>query len=158
MSSHFKERVEVVMNARPMRKRWVPLLVLLAASAWADAPPGRYALSADVVSDLKTGLHWQRSFAEPGMTQDQAETYCQELDLNGTGWRLPTMKELQTIVDETRVFPAIDLNAFPDTPGQGFATASRTINGPSHLWSVLFDTGVTHGYGSVSVPYVRCVR
>ena len=32
------------------------------------------------------------------------------------GWRLPTMEELLSIVDETQSCPTIDPIAFPDTP------------------------------------------
>ena len=55
------------------------------------------------VTDNRTGLIWQQG--EPGaMTWNSALTYCEGLSLAGsTDWRLPNIKELESLVDETRI-------------------------------------------------------
>ncbi|WP_111706775.1 Lcl C-terminal domain-containing protein [Lutibacter citreus] len=66
------------------------------------------------VSDLATGLMWQKS--DNGISRDWEESlaYAENLNLgNKTDWRLPNAKELQSIVDYTRSpkttnSPAID--------------------------------------------------
>jgi L-lactate utilization protein LutB len=91
--------------------------------------------------------------------------------LGGGHWRLPTKIELESIVDETWTMPAIDPQAFPNTPtaGAGFWTASRSLFQPTQLtvvlqggewiWCVFFDDGRTN---VVNIPgssaLVRCVR
>ncbi|RKF15954.1 DUF1566 domain-containing protein [Alginatibacterium sediminis] len=56
-----------------------------------------------VISDLATGLQWQQSDSEQAMNWPQALGYCESLNLAGNKqWRLPNVKELQSIVDYSR--------------------------------------------------------
>ena len=57
------------------------------------------------------------------------------------GWRLPTMEELLSIVDETQSCPTIDPIAFPDTPKGTFWTASPCEDDPNQAWVVDFSIG-----------------
>lgn len=43
----------------------------------------------------------------------EAQGYCTTLDLAGTGWRLPSYKELLSIVDRAASNPAYDTSLFP---------------------------------------------
>lgn len=58
------------------------------------------------VSDLATGLMWSRSDSETGMDYPTAKKYVKKLNqqkyLGYQDWRVPTAKELQSIVDYTR--------------------------------------------------------
>ena len=79
------------------------------------------------VSDHSTGLTWQR--ADDGKTRDWpgALRYCATLDLGGKrDWRLPNVKELQSIVDYTRNDPAIDTSHFVQTDRNGWFWSSTT--------------------------------
>nr|WP_298143851.1 DUF1566 domain-containing protein [uncultured Pseudomonas sp.] len=61
------------------------------------------------VSDQASGLTWQQR--DDGRTRDwpAALAYCEALNLAGhSDWRLPNVKELQSIVDYSRPAPAID--------------------------------------------------
>ncbi|WP_299780704.1 DUF1566 domain-containing protein [uncultured Formosa sp.] len=66
------------------------------------------------VSDLSTGLMWQKSDSKQGKDWKSALLYAENLTLaTHTDWRLPNAKELQSIVDYTRSpqtthSPAID--------------------------------------------------
>jgi hypothetical protein len=66
------------------------------------------------VTDLATGLMWQKKDSGRGMTWEEALHYAENLKLAGyDDWRLPNAKELQSIVDYTRSpdttnSPAID--------------------------------------------------
>ena len=51
-----------------------------------------------VCIDGKTGLEWQETPAVEDMTWASAITHCEELDLNGGGWRLPNISELRSLV------------------------------------------------------------
>ena len=63
----------------------------------------------NTVTDNATGLTWQKS--DDGQTRDWlgALQYCEALTLAGhDDWRLPNIKELQSIVDYSRHDPALD--------------------------------------------------
>jgi hypothetical protein len=67
------------------------------------------------VTDNATGLTWMQSDSGAGMNWSDALAYCEALDFAGaTDWRLPNVKELQSIVDyslspDTTNSAAIDL-------------------------------------------------
>ena len=55
------------------------------------------------VSDLATGLMWAKADSGKGLNWAEALAYCTKLQLAGhDDWRLPNVKELQSIVDYTR--------------------------------------------------------
>jgi hypothetical protein len=130
----------------------------------ADAPPGHYTIgsgaAAGTVYDTKSKLTWQQTVSATTYTWTDAGTYCAGLSLNGTGWRLPTARELFSLVDRTKWAPAIDPTAFPGTPPDSFWSST---NVPSFAytkpWSVYFYNGSVGSGGDPSTPqYVRCVR
>ncbi|MBO4697764.1 MAG: DUF1566 domain-containing protein, partial [Lachnospiraceae bacterium] len=52
-----------------------------------------------IVFDNNTGLQWQRDFPKEGITWDDAAAYCANLTYGGkTGWRLPDIDELRTLI------------------------------------------------------------
>jgi len=111
------------------------------------------------VTDLATGLTWQRQVDNVGRANNgPATAYCQGLGLAGGGWRLPTIKELRSIVDDRVYGPAIDTEAFPGTNGSGYWSATTNAYDSGNAWRVSFNHG--HVYdGSKSAPqHVRCVR
>jgi len=59
-----------------------------------------YTRSNDVVKDHITGLQWQDDVEAKTVmkTWSEAQNYCSDLGLDGGGWRLPTIQELQSIV------------------------------------------------------------
>jgi hypothetical protein len=55
------------------------------------------------ISDYATGLTWTQSDSASGMNWEASLNYCESLDTAGiTNWRLPNVKELQSIVDYSR--------------------------------------------------------
>ena len=55
------------------------------------------------VTDNATGLTWTQNDSGIGMDWEAALNYCETLDVDGTSdWRLPNVKELQSIVDYSR--------------------------------------------------------
>jgi hypothetical protein len=140
--------------------------------ARADAPPAQYAgfnATDVVITDDGTGLSWQRTVVYRATSLADGEAYCAALSLGGlVGWRVPSYKELLTLVDEDPhvEYPtgapqtdAIDPHAFPGTPVDApFWSSSPTPMGGS-AYVVRFDTGeaLTATVGTPSY-YVRCVR
>jgi hypothetical protein len=137
------------------------MTAILPTSADADAPAGQYVVTAGgtgsgTVYDTKTRLTWQQTVSSTTYTWADAKTYC---GLRGTSWRLPTAKELLTIVDFSQAIgPMMDPNAFPGTPSRWFWSASQVAGAPSIAWSVDFDRGSTHPRALANSLNVRCVR
>jgi hypothetical protein len=110
------------------------------------------------VTDLRTGLIWQQ--AEIGeMTWTQALTYCQNLSLGGfNDWRLPNCIELQSIVDFSKRYPAIDTRAFPGALPACYWSSTPYALHSGIAWLVDFNDGIV-SYGLKSSYYfVRAVR
>jgi Protein of unknown function (DUF1566) len=124
----------------------------------------------DEITDSKTGLIWKR--CPEGMVWSvntctgTAATYTHEQALarataqaGAAGWRLPNVKELSSIVDASRISPAIDTAAFPATPSYYFWTSSPYAGYSSFAWSVNFGYGgVYDGYLRLNTLHVRLVR
>src|SRR3990172_811260 len=121
---------------------------LLGAMAYAEAPPGQYQVSSDVVVDVKTRLAWQRAALSPSTLAAgsiSAASYCEGLHLGAfsEGWRVPTRKELETLVDaasRVRGGPTIDEAAFPDTAATFFCTSTPALKA-ADIWVVDFAVG-----------------
>lgn len=120
------------------------------------------------VTDNVTGLVWQQVPANSGLNNEEAEAYCESLVLGGyDDWRLPTVKELQSIVDYTRspsagdaanLGPAINTDFFDITalasgttdydPDYGYfwTSTSAYFGGDSpeyyYAWYVAFGSAV----------------
>jgi Protein of unknown function (DUF1566) len=120
--------------------------------------PSCYVVASGVVSDTNTSLAWQQA-TEPGSyAWSDARSHCAGLRSNGGGWRLPSMNELMTLVDLTRVDPAIDPSAFPDMVSDFFWSSSPAAAPPGTAWGVSFSKG-SAGASLVANAYrVRCVR
>lgn len=110
-----------------------------------------------------SGMNWQTA-----LTAAATSTFADHSD-----WRLPNIKELQSIVEFCGYDPAINRTIFPATPGFRFWSASSYVvpwwwwcdlghichHGPDEAWVVAFDNGVVYAidkaYGFVRVRLVR---
>jgi Protein of unknown function (DUF1566) len=137
------------------------LVACVATAALAGAPAGLYQqVAGPAVLDTKTKLTWQHSGITT-MSQPDAVVACASLgaQLGGSGWRLPTIKELQTLVDYGQATsPMIDRTAFPSTPGIPFWTSTPFSNGDGTAWAISFADGMSLSGPSSDVHGVRCVR
>lgn len=139
-----------------------------------------YTWTAEVVTDNKTKLLWQRTVptiykgcantsGKGACTWHEATRYCMSrevADQLGAGhWRLPTKIELESLIDETTSRPAIATPAFPpESPQTGFWTStgyagSQVSNAgvPSRAWVIEFERGKSQDLGTTSERSVRCV-
>jgi hypothetical protein len=125
-----------------------------------DAPTGggaRYVAAEGGIKDMRTGLTWQVQVDGQLRTWDAAKAHCQGITAAGGGWRLPSMKELQTLVDDSRAEPSID-PMFPDTPLEPFWSASEVVATPGSAWRVSFIHGYTYDASAMYEYHTRCVR
>jgi len=112
------------------------------------------------VTDTNTGLMWQQKTAGE-MNWEASLSYCENLSLAGySDWRLPTAKELASIVDRSKYNPAIDKDYFPDTMSSYYWSSTAYASYSDYARSVGFDYGcVGDAHGDKSnTYYVRAVR
>jgi hypothetical protein len=141
-------------------------VMLSAVAADARIPPGRFVVGTDtyggaptigIVLDRQTGLTWQQ-VAGPLVSQAGALDYCYNIGFNSdsVGWRLPTLKELLSLVDYAGDYgpnPLIDPTIFPHTPAYGFWSSTTSPARPAQC------VDFTQGWlGCYPTNYVRCVR
>ncbi len=140
--------------------------LLVANAAWGQS---RYSYSPDgsEVTDSQTGLVWRRcaeGMAWSGSTcTGSTSTYTHEQALarakTQTGWRLPNVKELGSIVDRSRSYPAIDVAAFPATSSTLFWSSSPVAGyAGGGAWYVVLDDGRVDGSDRNGSGAVRLVR
>jgi len=117
-----------------------------------------------IVFDENLKLEWQQKIPEGEFDWQSAANYCGQKYAGGYGWRLPTPKELLSIVDNGRYDPAINTDYFPGTPDEWFWTsadfASTADSDQNKAWFVRFDKGfLSHKSKTESEKmHVRCVR
>jgi hypothetical protein len=105
----------------------------VAGDVTAPADP-QFAVAGGLVVDRVTGLSWERAAAEPAPFAE-ATARCDSL-----GMRLPSVRELQSIVDENAHDPAVDLELFTGTEATGFWSQTQRGSDP---WHVHFWDGQT---------------
>lgn len=120
------------------------------------------------ITDNSTGLVWQKcSIAQnndstctgtaSAFQWSSASSQCTGLNLAGRTWRLPTVEELQTLVDYGNNNPAID-SIFSNTPAAAFWTISE--HAPSFnvfAWFVSFQHGDVSYHWKTNSFRIRCV-
>ncbi|MBH1989031.1 MAG: DUF1566 domain-containing protein [Myxococcaceae bacterium] len=119
----------------------------------------RYSISSGVVSDIVTGLNWQQHASKQTFVYSNAKLYCQNLDLGGVSvaWRLPTVKELSTLLDYDVSSGGLMMDPAVFNAEESGLYWSSTIAG-SGFWAVDFQYGSIIGYVSGSMLLVRCVN
>jgi len=113
----------------------------------------------ETVTDNNTGLMWQQG--EGGeKTWEDAISYCEGLSLAGhTDWRLPNIKELNSITDYNIYNPPIDTNFFPEVNVPNYWSSTTRASHSSYAWNVYYIYGNISNCGkSTNSLYVRCVR
>ena len=117
-----------------------------------------------IVFDENLKLEWQQKVPEGEFDWQSAENNCKKEYAGSYGWRLPTPKELLSIVDNGRYDPAINTEYFPDTQNEQFWTSADFVSTESYdsgkAWFVSFDKGfLSHEKKTESKKmHVRCVR
>lgn len=136
------------------------IIVLFALLVTSSALAGNnYVDNGDgTVTDRSTRLIWEKENSAGKLDWKQALASCEQLEKGGkTDWRLPSLRELESLADFSRNAPAID-PVFVET-GEMRWTSTTFAGGSVFAWNVDFAYGGT--YHNALKEYknsVRCVR
>ena len=113
------------------------------------------------VTDSETGLVWEQVEGENGsgaVSWEDGLAYCEDLDRGGmSDWRLPGIRELESLVDENRYDPAAD-GVFGYGSLNTWSSTTYSLS-PTQVWYVGFESGtVSYGNKDTAGLYARCVR
>jgi hypothetical protein len=125
---------------------------------YAGNPPSYKDNGDGTVTDMNTGIMWQQAPDGLDRTHAAAASFCASLSLGGhSDWRLPGVKELQSIVDFDAASPAVDAAYFPGIGSYSYWASTTSAQNVADSWSVEFLTGQADAYGGYSFK-ARCVR
>jgi hypothetical protein len=117
-------------------------------------------LDGEAVLDKETGLVWEKSPDTTKRTWLNAITHCYLKNVGGrSGWRLPTIEELASLIDTTRSNPALPtghpfLNVQSDFYWSSTPLADNTVN----AWGVTLSLGLVGFANKSTTFYVWPVR
>lgn len=122
-----------------------------------------------VVTDSKTNLQWQDAYKNNADKVKsgsfvQAKQYCSDLKLAGNSdWRVPTKKELVSIVDKSRVAqdqPAIQKEFQSVLTEEAYLSSTEYETGSESVWVVDYYHGESSDVALFTSDgyHIRCVR
>ena len=111
--------------------------------------------------DNETGLVWEMVPQRVTTVWQKAAGICAKKTVGGKqGWRLPTLKELETLADHT-VYPPPALiigHPFSNIELHGYWTATEHEEYPFSAWDVNFDYGIIGNDFKINKNFVWCVH
>lgn len=130
-------------------------------------PDSRYTYNSvgNEVTDTVTGLVWKRCVEgttySGGTCAGTGPTFNWREALGHTatqsGWRMPNLKELKSLVEIACYYPAINLTAFPNFPGNLWS-ASPKVDDTDSAWFVHFVDGSDGWFYKTDYNRVLLVR
>jgi hypothetical protein len=97
-----------------------------------------------------------------GDAATDTEAFIKALNTAGFGgysdWRMPTRKELRSIVDWGRSNPSINTTYFPNTTASGYWSSTTYVSYTYHAWYLHFLNGNDLYKYKYDLNYVRAVR
>ena len=126
------------------------------------------------ITDRKTGLIWKQcveglsgntcaSGSAEIFSWQQALQRAQTVNSGGgfagaSDWRVPTIKELSSLVEQQCAGPAINLTRFPNTGSDIVWSSSAVAGGTYNAWYVFFSNGYTYWLSKYYGNQLRLVR
>lgn len=110
-------------------------------------------------TDLLTDLTWQQIPYSDSITWEQALTLADTLTFAGySDWRLPNIKELQSINDESLINPSINQTFFNGVNVNHYWSSTSLPNQTTKAWYLDTQFGITTYQFKTIKLYTLCVR
>jgi len=111
------------------------------------------------VTDNLTSLTWEKVLVQDTIPWEQALNYADTLKLAGyTDWRLPNIKELQSISDLTVTNPAMNPIFTLGTGAKFYWSSTTQFNNAPDAWYLNSQYGITTYIPKTRNLYALCVR
>jgi hypothetical protein len=117
-------------------------------------------LDGEAVLDKETGLVWEQSPDTTARAWTSAIYHCYTREVaNRKGWRLPTIEELASLVDNDNSNPALPTgHPFSNVQSAYYWSSTTLASSPSSAWRAYFSNGYVGGYAKGYDHYMWCVR
>ena len=106
----------------------------------------------EIVEDSARGLSWKIIESEEGFKWKKSLNQCKNL---GSGWRLPSINELASLLDYSLYHPASD---FPSLPLTSFWSSTSYNESPDYAWRINSSTGAIETGKKTKTASVICVK
>jgi hypothetical protein len=111
------------------------------------------------IIDNSTELVWQKTPNTQTQNWENALVYAENLALaNVSDWRLPNIKELQSLNDESRTNPSINSSFFPSIGVNNYWSSTSLPNQTTNAWYLNTQFGISTYSSKTTANYVLCVR
>ena len=111
------------------------------------------------ITDHLTDLVWQKVPSSDSITWEDALAYADTLTSAGdTSWRLPNIKELQSINDESIIAPSVNHNYFTGITVSKYWSSTTLPNHTTEAWYLDTQFGITTYDVKTIKHYVLCVH
>lgn len=110
------------------------------------------------VTDNLTDLVWQKTPNSTATNWEGALQYAENLTLAGKNdWRLPNIKELHSLNDESIVSPSIDTKFFPTIGVKKYWSSTSLPNQTTKAWYLDTQFGITTYDTKTNANFLICV-
>ncbi len=111
------------------------------------------------ITDNLTQLTWQKVLNGTAFSWEDALNYAENLSLAGqTDWRLPNIRELQSLNDESKTNPSVNTTIFPFIGVKKYWSSTTLPNQTTKAWFWQTQFGITTYDLKTAQNYVMCVR
>jgi ankyrin repeat protein len=118
----------------------------------------KYMKENSVIIDNELQIAWQIDLNNERINFDNAKKYCLNLELSYyNDWRLPTIEELNSIINAKKYKPAVDEKLFPNTKPFFYWTSTKT-DVLNQYETIDFNYGDRMPKTHDNKFHVRCVR
>lgn len=111
------------------------------------------------ITDLTTHLVWQKNLNLSSINWEDALNYAEHLELASfNDWRLPNIKELESLNDYSLINPSINTTYFNSIGVKKYWSSTSLPNQITKAWYLNTQFGITTYDEKTVLNYVICVR
>lgn len=111
------------------------------------------------ITDVLSGLVWQKILSTNAMTWETALTYCENLSTaNYSDWRLPNIKELESINNVLGKNPSVDTSFFKGIKSANYWSSTTLFGQTGKAWYMQTGYGLITYDDKTSGNYTIAVR